>query len=185
MSYKKKSTGFDGLLDLQPSVFEDDRGFFFESFNLKEFESVVGEEVNFVQDNHSMSLEGVIRGLHLQLKNPQAKLVRVISGLIYDVVVDLRPTKPTFKQWFGIEISSSKKNMLWIPKGFAHGFQVRSKYAEVIYKTDQYWDKEDDHTLAYDDPYLNIDWNYEKSILSTKDSNGSSLDEIVQKLELL
>src|SRR5690349_19457067 len=128
----------DALI-LVPDVFGDNRGFFFESFNQRQFENVVGRNVTFVQDNHSRSIRNVLRGLHYQIKQPQGKLVRVVAGEILDVVVDLRRASPTFGRWASVAISAENKMQVWIPEGFAHGFLVLSEYAEVVYKTTEYW----------------------------------------------
>lgn len=142
----------------EPTVFGDDRGFFFESFNQRRFEELIGESVSFVQDNHSRSQHGVLRGLHYQIKHPQGKLVRVASGEIFDVAVDLRKTSPTFGMWAGDILSAENKRQLWVPAGFAHGFLVLSDSADVLYKTTDFYYKEFDRGIRWDDPTLAIDW---------------------------
>lgn len=132
-------TGIPGLLILEPKVFGDARGFFFESFNQRRFEEITGVNEKFVQDNHSRSARNVLRGLHYQIKQPQGKLVRAVAGEVFDVAVDIRRASPTFGKWFGTRLSAENKKMLWIPVGFAHGFVVLSEYAEFLYKTTDYW----------------------------------------------
>lgn len=165
-------TTLPDVLLIEPTVFEDERGFFFESFNQKEFETAVGRKIEFVQDNHSFSKKGVLRGLHYQATPmAQGKLVRVVEGRVFDVAVDIRPESKTFKQWVGFELSANNKKQLWIPEGFAHGFLVLSDTAEFLYKTTNYWSKQHERTIAFNDPSLNIDWGCErdKLILSKKD----------------
>ena len=160
----------------EPRVFEDSRGYFFESYNervLAEF-GVVG---GFVQDNQSFSRRDVVRGLHYQIKQPQGKLVRCISGEIFDVAVDLRRDSPTFCQWAGQVLSSSNRRMLWIPPGFAHGFMVLSETAEVLYKATDFYAPQHERTILWDDPTINIEWPGKiKAILSVKDLAGSTLE---------
>lgn len=158
------------------SKFEDDRGFFMESFNLKEFEKITGIS-NFVQDNHSKSSRGVLRGLHYQIKHPQGKLVRCIVGEIYDVIVDLRKSSPTYGKWTGVWLYPGEKQ-LWVPPGFAHGFYTLSDVAEVVYKTTDYYYPEYERTLLWNDSDLNIDWSIDGNpVLSLKDSLGKSFTE--------
>ncbi|OZI56403.1 dTDP-4-dehydrorhamnose 3,5-epimerase [Bordetella genomosp. 4] len=155
----------------EPRVFDDERGFFFESFNQQSFEDAIGRSVTFVQDNHSHSVRGVLRGLHYQL-NPhaQGKLLRVLSGEIYDVAIDLRRGSPTLGQWVGEILSSANRRQLWIPEGFAHGFLVLSDSADVSYKTTDYWDKSSERAIVWNDPQLKIDWPASPQlILSAKD----------------
>lgn len=167
------------VLLLEPQVFADDRGFFFESFNHRVFEETVGRKISFVQDNHSYSVKNVVRGLHYQLQHPQGKLVRVIVGEIFDVAVDLRQTSPTFGQWVGVRLSAENKKQLFIPEGFAHGFAVMSETAEILYKTTDYWVKDDEHTLAWDDSSLAIDWPViGEVLLSEKDRGGIALEQL-------
>lgn len=155
----------------EPRVFDDERGFFFESFNQQSFEAAIGSPVTFVQDNHSHSVRGVLRGLHYQL-NPhaQGKLLRVLSGEIYDVAIDLRRGSPTLGRWVGEILSSENRRQLWIPEGFAHGFLVLSDSADVSYKTTDYWDKNSERAIVWNDPQLKIDWPASPQlILSAKD----------------
>lgn len=164
-------TNFPDLIVFEPKVFGDDRGYFFESYNQKTFEEA-GLFYNWVQDNQSSSTYGVIRGLHFQKgEHAQAKLVRCLKGVILDVVVDLRKNSPTFKQVYSIELTSEKNNALLVPRGFAHGFSVLSEKAEVLYKCDNFYNKESEGGVLYNDPFLNIDWHIEKGneIVSEKD----------------
>jgi dTDP-4-dehydrorhamnose 3,5-epimerase len=151
-------TAIADVLVIEPRVFEDERGFFFESFNQRNFDALVGCSVSFVQDNHSRSVKGVLRGLHYQLEQPQGKLVRVIAGEVLDVAVDLRRSSPTFGQWVSCHLSAQNKRMLWIPVGFAHGFITLSDTAEFLYKTTDYWKAGDEHCVIWNDPALAIDW---------------------------
>jgi dTDP-4-dehydrorhamnose 3,5-epimerase len=158
MSITVTSTAIPDVLIIEPKVFGDERGWFFESFNEKDFSAAIGRDISFVQDNHSSSKKGVLRGLHYQLEQPQAKLVRVVRGAVFDVVVDLRQSSSNFGQWFGLELSSDNKKQLWIPKGFAHGFLVLSDEAAIIYKATDYWHAATECCLAWDDPTINIRW---------------------------
>ncbi|MBA3958614.1 MAG: dTDP-4-dehydrorhamnose 3,5-epimerase [Parachlamydiaceae bacterium] len=163
---------------VEPRVFGDDRGFFFESYNHQQVEGVLGLSLNFVQDNHSHSAKGILRGLHFQLNRPQGKLVRVVVGEVFDVAVDMRKQSKTFGKWVGVHLSAEKKNMLWIPPGFAHGFLVLSDKADFLYKTTNYYDPTSEYTLRWDDPTVAIQWPYHgKPILSEKDERGLSLAE--------
>jgi len=165
------------VIVFEPKVFGDDRGFFFESFNHRVFEEVVGRPVRFVQDNHSRSAKGVLRGLHYQIRQPQGKLVRVTSGEVFDVAVDLRKNSPTFGKWVGLHLSAENKKQLWIPEGFAHGFVVLSQSAEFLYKTTDYWAPEHERSLAWDDASIGIQWPVsEQPALSAKDQNAVSFD---------
>jgi len=156
--------------------FEDGRGFFMESFNLKKFEKITGES-NFVQDNHSKSSKGVLRGLHYQIEHPQGKLVRCISGAVYDVIVDLRKSSSSFGKWFGIKLSENNLQ-LWVPPGFAHGFYTLTETAEIVYKTTDYYYPEYDRTLLWNDTNLGIEWGINgEPILSQKDLKGKTFDE--------
>jgi dTDP-4-dehydrorhamnose 3,5-epimerase len=169
-------TPLPGVLIIEPKVFGDDRGFFFESFNLRDFRAATGVTLDFVQDNHSLSRRGVLRGLHYQVEHPQGKLVRVVSGKVFDVVVDLRRSSPTFGKWFGLELSEENKRQLWIPPGFAHGFLVTSEVAEFLYKTTDYWHPEDEHTLSWNDPEIRIEWPVQgEPVLAKKDTEGRQL----------
>ncbi|WP_224488203.1 dTDP-4-dehydrorhamnose 3,5-epimerase [Robertkochia flava] len=177
---KVTETGLAGCFVIEPRVFEDDRGYFFESFNHKEFEKAVCRPVNFVQDNQSFSSKGVIRALHYQLgEHAQAKLVRVLSGKVLDVAVDLRKDSKTFGQHFSIELSADNKRQLFIPRGFAHGFIVLSETAEFFYKCDNYYNKASEGGIIYNDPELNIDWILPKEeiLLSEKDAQLPKLKE--------
>ena len=170
---KVTPTAIPEVLILEPQVFGDDRGFFFESFNARKFEQLTGVAVNFVQDNHSKSARDVLRGLHYQIRQPQGKLVRVASGSIYDVVVDLRKSSPFFGRWVGVELSADNRRQLWVPPGFAHGFVVTSDSAECLYKTTDYWAPEYERSLLWNDPALGIDWPLTGApMLSGKDSAG-------------
>ncbi len=154
---KATPTTIPDVLIIEPKVFGDERGFFYESWNKRALLSL-GIEVDFVQDNHSKSQRDVLRGLHYQLQHPQGKLVRVIAGEVYDVVVDLRRSSSTFGKWVAFTLSAENKRMAWIPPGFAHGFCVTSESAEFLYKATDYWHPEDEHTLLWNDPRLAIDW---------------------------
>lgn len=151
-------TDIPEVLLIEPKVFGDDRGFFFESFNARTFEQVTGLRPSFVQDNHSKSSKNVIRGLHYQIKQSQEKLVRVVEGEVFDVVVDIRRPSPTFGEWVGVYLSSENKKQLWVPKGFAHGFLVVSETAQVLYKTTEYYAPEYERSLLWNDPDLGINW---------------------------
>jgi len=173
---KISPTALPGVLVIEPQVFLDERGFFFESFNERRFAELTGMSPQFVQDNHSKSLRTVVRGLHYQVGSPQGKLVRVIAGAIFDVVVDLRRTSPTFGQWHGIELSAENRRQLWIPSGFAHGFLATSDSAECVYKTTDYWSPVNERTLLWNDPALGIRWPLEGApVLSGKDQAGVPL----------
>lgn len=166
-------TKIPDVLLIESTVFGDDRGFFFESFNEKRFAEVTSKTVKFVQDNHSKSARGVLRGLHYQIQQPQGKLVRVVAGEVFDVAVDLRKSSPTFGQWVGAILSAENKRQMWIPEGFAHGFVVTSDTAEFLYKTTDYWAPEHERCIAWDDPAIGIDWALNGApILSAKDQKG-------------
>lgn len=166
------------VLIIEPKVFGDDRGFFFESFNQRQFEQAIGRSVSFVQDNHSRSSQGVLRGLHYQIQQPQGKLVRCTQGVVFDVAVDLRQSSPTFGQWVGIELSAENKRQLWVPEGFAHGFVTLSESAEFLYKTTDYYAPEHERCIVWSDPTLAIDWPLnEAPALSGKDAKGTSFTE--------
>ena len=158
---------------IEPRVFGDDRGFFFESFNQARFDEAVGRPVNFVQDNHSRSVKNVLRGLHYQIQQPQGKLVRVVAGEVFDVAVDLRRSSPTFGQWVGAVLSAENKHQLWVPEGFGHGFVVLSDHAEFLYKTTDYYAPRFERCLRWNDPALAIDWRIQgEPVLSAKDAQG-------------
>lgn len=161
------------VLILEPRVFGDDRGFFFESFNEKEFAEKTGLSTRFVQDNQSRSVQNVLRGLHYQIQQPQGKLVRVVTGAILDVAVDIRKSSPTFGQWVSCILSAENKRQFWVPEGFAHGFLVVSEIAEVLYKTTNYYAPNHERSLLWNDPDLAIAWNLTADpILSAKDKAG-------------
>ena len=167
------------VLCLQPKVFGDDRGFFFESFNQKDFQDQLGIETTFVQDNHSRSAQHVLRGLHYQIQQPQGKLVRVVQGEIFDVAVDIRKGSPTLGQWVGEILSAENKKQLWVPEGFAHGFLVTSDSAEVLYKTTDYYAPQYERSIRWDDPDIGIDWPLAgaEPVLSNKDAAAVKLSE--------
>lgn len=165
------TTSLPDLLILKPKIFGDARGFFFESFNQRTWQELTGLDFTFVQHNHSRSAQNVLRGLHYQIKQPQGKLVRVVTGEVFDVVVDLRRSSPGFGKWFGHYLSAENKQQLWVPTGFAHGFCVTSAYAEVLYLTTDYYAPEHERSIAWNDPQLGIDWPLNGSpILSAKDT---------------
>lgn len=172
------TTHIPDLLIIEPKVFSDKRGFFFESFNRRKFADLVGRDVDFVQDNHSFSVKNVLRGLHYQIQQSQAKLVRVTKGIILDVAVDIRKSSPTFGQHIALELSAENKRMLWIPEGFAHGYVVLSDTAECLYKVTDYWCPEHEHCICWNDPVLAIDWKLgDTPVIATKDMKGKSLTE--------
>ncbi len=161
---------------IEPKVFGDARGFFFESFNQRAFDEATGTRHQFVQDNHSRSSRGVLRGLHYQIQQPQGKLVRVARGAVWDVAVDIRKSSPTFGQWVGAELSEDNQRQLWVPPGFAHGFVVLSETADFLYKTTDYYAPEHERCIAWNDAQLGIDWPYGgQPSLSTKDAQGMAL----------
>ena len=159
---------------IEPTVFEDERGFFFESFNHKEFEEAIGRSVTFVQDNHSKSSKGVLRGLHYQLPpHPQGKLVRVVQGVVFDVAVDIRKSSPTFGQWVAETLSADNKKQLWIPEGFAHGFLTLSETAEFLYKATNYYSFSSERSIRWNDPDVDVNWNNQNAIVvSSKDATA-------------
>jgi dTDP-4-dehydrorhamnose 3,5-epimerase len=165
------------VLLIEPKVFGDARGFFFESFNQKAFNEATGTNHQFVQDNHSRSTKGVLRGLHYQIQQPQGKLVRVVQGAVFDVAVDIRKSSPTFGRWVGVELSADNHRQLWVPPGFAHGFLTLSESAEFLYKTTDYYAPQHDRCIAWNDPKIGIDWpNIEaQPSLSVKDQHGNRL----------
>lgn len=170
------STPLEGVVLLEPKVFGDARGFFFESFNQRRFAELTGYQGDFVQDNHSRSQRGVLRGLHYQIKQPQGKLVRVVSGAVFDVAVDVRRASKTFGKWFGAELTAENKRMAWIPPGFAHGFLVLSETADFLYKTTDYWAPEHERAILWNDPAIGIQWPLDgEPQLSAKDKVGKLL----------
>ncbi|MBT9590038.1 MAG: dTDP-4-dehydrorhamnose 3,5-epimerase [Thiobacillus sp.] len=163
---------------LEPRVFGDERGFFFESFNQAKFEAAIGRPISFVQDNHSRSDKNVLRGLHYQIRQPQGKLVRVVQGEVFDVAVDIRKTSPTFGTWVGEILSAENKRQMWVPAGFAHGFVVLSEAAEFLYKTTDYYAPEHERCIAWNDPAIAIQWPLDgEPALSAKDQQGKALAE--------
>ena len=172
MPIKVTSTTIDDVKIIEPIVFGDERGFFMESWNSDDFETQIHAGVKFVQDNHSRSKRGVVRGLHYQLQpQPQAKLVRCVFGAIFDVAVDIRKSSPTFGKWIGVELSAENKKQLWIPAGFAHGFVALSDFAEVFYKTNNFWSRECEGSIRWNDPAIGIKWPLnEKPCLSERDA---------------
>lgn len=174
-----KETPLKGCYLIEPKIFGDSRGFFYESFNQKQFNEMTGTSFQFVQDNHSKSSQGVLRGLHYQISQPQGKLVRVTSGSVYDVVVDLRKSSSTFGQHFGSFLNDENRNQLWIPPGFAHGFVVLSESAEFLYKTTDYYAPAHERTLLWNDPTLAIDWHFAgEPLLSEKDKKGARFGDL-------
>jgi len=171
-------TKLDGCLIIEPKVFGDDRGFFLESFHQQRYEQLTGITQPFVQDNHSRSAKGVLRGLHFQKTRPQGKLVRVVRGEVFDVAVDIRPQSVTFGQWEAVILSEENKRQFWVPPGFAHGFQVLSDFADFEYKCTDYYFPEDEGSLAWNDPELGIDWPVQTPLLSAKDAKASTLREL-------
>jgi dTDP-4-dehydrorhamnose 3,5-epimerase len=171
-------TNIPDVLIIEPKVFGDDRGFFYESFNQKLWNEVVGVNAVFVQDNHSRSAKNVLRGLHYQIRHPQGKLVRTTLGEVFDVTVDLRRNSPTFGQWTGVTLSAENRRQLWVPEGFAHGFIVVSEVAEFLYKTTDYWYPEFERSIIWNDPQLAIKWPLDgEPLLAKKDTAGLSFDE--------
>ncbi|WP_284077234.1 dTDP-4-dehydrorhamnose 3,5-epimerase [Herbaspirillum aquaticum] len=172
-----ETTPLSGVLLIKPHVFGDHRGFFYESFNQRVFQELTGFDTPFVQDNHSRSSRGVLRGLHYQIRQPQGKLVRVVRGAVLDVVLDIRRTSPTFGQWFSAVLSQTNRQQMWIPPGFAHGFSVLEDDTEFLYKTTDYWAAEHERCILWNDPALGIDWQLESApLLSEKDRQGLPLD---------
>ena len=178
MPYTVTPTARPDLLILEPQVFGDARGFFFESFNQQDFNQVTGLDVQFVQDNHSRSAQGVLRGLHYQLQQPQGKLVRVVRGAVFDVAVDIRQSSSTFGQWVGVELTEDNHKQMWIPPGFAHGFLVLSDSADFLYKTTDYYAPQHERCIAWNDPAIGIAWPLGMDPrLSAKDQVGKLLAE--------
>jgi len=177
MPYTVTKTRLPDVLILEPKVFGDARGFFFESFNARDFAQCTGLDVQFVQDNHSKSAKGVLRGLHYQIQHPQGKLVRVTHGEVFDVAVDLRKSSPTFGKWEGVVLSAENKRQLWVPPGFAHGFLVTSESAEFLYKTTDYYHPEFERSLLWSDPAVGIQWPFDgEPLLAAKDKAAATLD---------
>ena len=176
-------TAIPDVFIFEPKVFGDDRGFFFESFNHQQFEAAIGRSVNFVQDNHSKSSKGVLRGLHYQLApHAQGKLVRCVAGEVFDVAVDIRKNSPTFGQWVGVLLSAENKRQLWVPEGFAHGFYVTTESAEFVYKCTNYYNPSAEHSIRWNDPDLNIQWplvDGQQPSLSAKDAEGMLFKDAV------
>jgi dTDP-4-dehydrorhamnose 3,5-epimerase len=174
---KATPTAIPDVMVIEPKVFGDARGFFFESFNQRAFNEATGQDVSFVQDNHSRSAKGVLRGLHYQIQQPQGKLVRVVRGAVFDVAVDIRKRSPTFGQWVGIELSEDNHRQLWVPGGFAHGFLVLSESADFLYKTTDYYAPEHERCIAWNDPDMRIAWpdTGTNPVLSVKDQVGTLL----------
>lgn len=171
-------TQLPGPLIMEPRVFGDSRGFFMESYNVRSFAEQAGLDAAFVQDNHSRSARGVLRGLHYQIRQPQGKLVRVVRGAVFDVAVDMRRSSPTFGQWAGCELTEDNHRQFWIPPGFAHGFLVLSELADFLYKTTDYYAPEHERCLAWNDPTVAVDWPLTgEPLLSGKDRVGRTLDE--------
>jgi dTDP-4-dehydrorhamnose 3,5-epimerase len=169
-------TAIPDVLIIEPKVFGDQRGFFYESFNRRQFASFIGRDLDFVQDNHSRSEKNVLRGLHFQVQHPQGKLVRVIQGSVFDVAVDIRKSSPTFGQHVAVELSAENQRMLWVPEGFAHGFLVLSDSAEFLYKTTDYYAPEHERCVRWDDPAIGVDWPLaHPPLLSPKDQAGVAL----------
>ena len=168
-------TQLPGVLLLEPRVFGDERGFFFESFNAKDFLQLTGLQAQFVQDNHSNSRRGVLRGLHYQIRQAQGKLVRVVAGEVFDAVLDLRRSSPTFGRWEGFKLSAQDKRLLWVPPGFAHGYLVLSETADFLYKTTEYWAPEHERCIRWNDPQVGVQWPLrggQQPTLSEKDAHG-------------
>ena len=175
---KVTTTEIPDVLILEPAVFNDERGLFFESFNQKKIEDIAGSKVRFVQDNQSHSVRGVLRGLHYQIQQPQGKLVRVVQGEIFDVAVDLRRRSPTFGKWTGVKLSAENKKQVWIPEGMAHGFLVLSESADVFYKVTDYYAPQHERALLWNDPRVGIAWPMDhEPILSAKDRSALTLDK--------
>jgi len=173
-----QTTAIPDVLIIEPKVFGDERGFFFESFNERRFTELTGVKPSFVQDNHSKSAKNVLRGLHYQIQQPQGKLVRVIAGEVFDVAVDIRKSSPTFGHWVGVTLSADNKRQLWMPAGFAHGFVVTSASAEFLYKTTDYWAPEFERSILWNDPAIGIEWPIDaEPLLSGKDKVGKLLAE--------
>ena len=175
---KITQTGIPDVLVVEPQIFSDDRGFFFESFNMEKWRQETGLDLSFVQDNHSRSAKGVLRGIHYQIQQPQGKLVRVVAGEVFDVAVDLRKKSPTFGRWVGEHLSAENFKQIWIPQGFGHAFVVLSECAEFLYRTTDFWAPEHERCILWNDQELNISWPIDFSpTLSEKDSKGLFLKD--------
>ena len=171
-------TSLKDCIIIEPNYFGDERGFFMETFHLERYADLANISIPFVQDNHSRSSKGALRGLHFQKNKPQGKLVRVVSGEVYDVAVDIRPESSTFTEWEGVTLSEENKKQFWVPPGFAHGFVVLSDYADLEYKCTDFYDPSDEGIILWNDPDLNIQWPYEKPVLSEKDRYASKLVDL-------
>tara|TARA_Y100001935_G_scaffold232652_1_gene214506 strand:+ start:245 stop:778 length:534 start_codon:yes stop_codon:yes gene_type:complete len=176
---KITKTKLEGCLIIEPKIYGDDRGFFLESYNEKKYKSIIGGN-KFVQDNHSRSSKGVLRGLHFQKNNPQGKLVRVVSGKVFDVAVDIRNNSKTFGKWVGVLLSDENKKQFWVPEGFAHGFLVLSDYADFEYKCTSFYEASDEGSIIWNDPDLNIKWPIKDPVLSEKDKNAKRFVELTK-----
>lgn len=178
MTIQVIATALPEVKIIEPKVFGDTRGFFFESFNEREFSEQVAHGIEFVQDNHSRSSKGVLRGLHYQIQHAQGKLVRVVEGEVFDVAVDVRRSSPNFGKWVGVTLSSVNHRQLWVPAGFAHGFVVLSESAQFLYKTTDYWFPEFERSIVWNDPKIGIAWPFNfEPLLAAKDAGGKSLDD--------
>lgn len=175
MAITIEHTTLPGVVIINPRVFQDDRGFFYESFNDSEFAAATNTNLTFVQDNHSFSKSKILRGLHYQIKQPQGKLVRVIAGSVFDVAVDIRKSSSNFGKWFGVELSAHNKKQLWVPPGFAHGFVVLSDYAEFLYKTTDYYNPKYERSIIWNDRDIAIEWPILDPVLNQKDSEALTL----------
>jgi dTDP-4-dehydrorhamnose 3,5-epimerase len=173
---KAIATGLDPVIVIEPAVFGDERGWFYESWNRERFNALVGRDVDFAQDNHSFSTRGILRGMHYQVEQVQGKLVRVIAGEVFDVAVDLRRSSPTFGKWTGQHLSAANRRMMWIPEGFAHGFIVLSDSAEFLYKATDFYAPQHERTLLWNDPAVGIEWPFDgEPLLKPKDAAGARL----------
>ena len=177
------NTDLDGVLIVEPEIHEDNRGFLIETFTLSKYKEEFGLELKFVQDNHSKSSKGVLRGLHYQIQHPQGKLVRCIWGAVYDVIVDIRKGSSSFGKWIDVTLSSENKKQVWIPPGLAHGFLVTSEYADLVYKFTDYYHPEDQGCLLWNDPEVGIDWPIKNPILSERDQSNPLLEGIEKHLQ--
>ena len=175
------ATKLAGVVILEPRVFSDERGYFLESYSRQRYAEVPGLDVEFVQDNHSRSKKNVLRGLHMQKQHPQGKLIRVVTGHVWDVAVDVDPTSPTFRQWVGIDLSERNHLQLYIPPGYAHGFCVLSDHADLTYKCTEYYFPEDEVGLSWNDPELAIEWPLQHPVLSARDSANPTLAEVLSR----